>query len=294
MAAALPKGGIIGRERYQKMLISARTYGRITEGVLRDAGADVVVREMLGEGADAAGLIVPEGDRARLVTLDITPVDPALVEWAGLQESEIVAQGEVVPRGGTEHQDGAPVYYDPSYVVYRLDTRALRQRIEGAAHETYAGSDPFAPARLPSRPQFLDAQGAALVRLDGYEWLPSGPEPGALQPGAPAQLLTYWRALQTGPSSTLYGQPALRTFVHLLDREQSVVAGTDVLGAAPATWQAGDTVVQLHTFNVPSAPGRYAVELGWYVPPNGPRLAIGGGLDAPGQRILLDPVEVEP
>jgi hypothetical protein len=235
-----------------------------------------------------SALVLPKGNVARLVILDITPVDPALFDWAGLEGEAIVAQGEVVPRGGTEHQDDAPVYHDPAYTVYRLDTRALRQRIEDAAQRAYVGRDPFVPTPLPTQPQFLDMQGLPLIRLAGYEWWTSP------RPGAPAQLLTYWQALQTGPSSTRYGQPALRIFVHLLDREQAFAGGTDVLGAAPDTWQAGDTIVQLHTFVAPSAPGRYAVEVGWYVPPDGPRLAIGGSVDAPDQRLLLAPVEVEP
>jgi 4-amino-4-deoxy-L-arabinose transferase-like glycosyltransferase len=232
-------------------------------------------------------LVVPAGESARLVTLDITPVNPALAEWAGLGPGTVIAQGEVVPRGGTEHQDAAPVYHDPAYTVYLLDTPALRQRIEGAQHQAYVGGDPFAPAPLPTSPQFIGPRGTGLLRLSGYEWLTG------LSPGAPVQLLTFWRVMETGPRSTVYGQPALRTFLHLLDRSETVVAGTDALGAAPDTWRAGDTIVQLHTFAVPAAPGVYAVEIGWYIPPDGPRLAI-HGVDAPGQRILFAPVEVRP
>jgi hypothetical protein len=122
-----------------------------------------------------------------------------------------------------------------------------------------------------------------LVQLVGYEWLAT-PRPGEL-----AQLITCWRVLGVGPKSSRYGEPALRIFVHLLDDDKQVISGVDVLGAAPNTWQRGDTVVQLHTFAWPTA-GRYAVELGWYVPPTGPRLSV--DVDAPGQRILLLPVEV--
>ena len=127
------------------------------------------------------------------------------------------------------------------------------------------------------------------MRLVGYEWLTS------TRPGAAAQLLTYWQALDTGPRSTVYGEPALRTFLHLLDREQNMVAWVDVLGAAPDTWQAGDTIVQLHALTMPDEPGTYAVEVGWYVPPSGPRLAAYGTLggtqvEAPGQRISFTPV----
>jgi hypothetical protein len=110
------------------------------------------------------------------------------------------------------------------------------------------------------------------------------------RPGGAAQLLTFWTALESGPSSTIYGEPALRTFVHLLDEDQAFVGGADALGAAPDTWLAGDTIVQLHHLRFPSGRGVYAVEVGWYVPPDGPRLPI-DGVDAPGQRVLLSHVE---
>jgi hypothetical protein len=227
-----------------------------------------------------SALILPPGDAARLIALDITPVEPVLVNWAGLAPETVIAQGEIVPRGGMEVHADAPVYYDPAYTVYRLDVTALRRRIEAGALEAFAGADPFAPVPLDAPLQF-----GGLVRLYGYEWL-TEPQPGGL-----AQLLTFWMALDAGPRSTRFGEPALRTFVHLLDREQTVAAGVDVLGAAPDTWLAGDVVVQMHAFVYPSDAGTYALELGWYVPPDGPRLPV-DGVDAPGQRILLPPVEV--
>jgi hypothetical protein len=147
----------------------------------------------------------------------------------------------------------------------------------------YAGNDPFAPLPLDAPPQF-----GGLVRLEGYTWLTSP------TPGAPARLLTFWRALDTGPSSTVYGEPALKIFVHLLDRDQAFVVGDDKLGVAPDTWLAGDVIVQLHTFSFPGEPGDYVVELGWYVPPDGPRLPL-DNVEASlsgGQRVLLEPVEI--
>jgi hypothetical protein len=225
-----------------------------------------------------SALVLPAGEPAWLITLDITPVDPALAAWAGLDSARVVAEGEVVPRGGTEHQDDAPVYYDPAYTVYALDTGSLLARIEEAEQWAGAGGNAFAPAPLANAPEF-----GRLVRLAGYQWLTPANK------GAQAQLLTFWRVLETGPSATLYGQPALRIFLHLLDGEQAVAAGVDVLGAAADTWQPGDMVVQLHSLALPAQPGTYAVEVGWYVPPNGPRLPVDG---APGNRILLAPVEV--
>jgi hypothetical protein len=156
----------------------------------------------------------------------------------------------------------------------------LRGEIAGTQPRAFAGSDPFAPQEIPAAPEF-----GGLVRLRGYKWL------AECEPGATVPLLVFWSALDAGPSSTIYGEPALRTFVHLLDRRGVVVSGMDVLGAAPDTWVAGDVIVQLVRISLPAEPGTYAVEVGWYVPPQGPRLTV-DGIDAPGERILLEPVEV--
>ena len=228
---------------------------------------------------DVRSAWVLPAEPARLVTLDITPVDPALGSWLGLDELPVLDQGEIVPRGGMERDTGAPVYRDPAYVIYDLDTEALLARVDKAQGAAYVGANPADAVALETSPTFGE-----LVRLVGHTWLH---EP---QAGQPAQVLTFWQALGTGPASTVYGEPALRIFFHLLDGDQQVVAAADVLGAAPDTWLAGDTIVQLHTF-VPAAPGTYAVEVGWYVPPNGPRLVVDRG-GVPGERVLLDPVEI--
>ena len=226
-----------------------------------------------------SALVLPPGNRARLVVLDITPFDPSLSAWAGIGQAEVLGQGQVVPRSGTERDADAPVLYDPAYTVYRLDLAGLRRQIEGAGRPVYVGSDPQSPAILAEPPTC-----GGLVQLLGYEWL------APLRVGADARLLTFWMALGAGPGSTLYGEPALRTFVHLLDGT-GLVAGVDVLGAAPDTWQAGDVIVQVHAFAAPASPGSYAVEVGWYVPPDGPRLPV-GPVAAPGDRLLLERVEV--
>jgi hypothetical protein len=231
-----------------------------------------------------SALVLPPGDSARLIVLDITPTDPALSSWAELDRALVVAQGEVAARGGAEHDADAPVYYDPAYTVYGLDVGRLRERLQDAGSRVYVGADAHSPAPLPAAPGSAPVDFGGLVRLLGYEWLTPP------QPGQTAHLLTFWQALDTGPSSTHYGEPALRTFLHLLSGDQ-VAAGEDVLGAAPDTWLPGDVIVQLHSFTSPASPGTYAAELGWYIPPDGPRLSV-DGIDAPGDRILLEPVEV--
>ncbi len=225
-------------------------------------------------------VLIPPVEQFRLVTLDITPVAPSLAAWLGLEQAVILAQGDLAPRGGREDEPHTPVQFDPAYTVYQLDTRQLKQQIQVRA--AGVGSDPFSPTWLPDPPEF-----GGILSLAGYQWLTDP------QPGAPAQLLTCWIAQQTGPRSAVYGEPSLKLFVHLLGSENRVVGGTDTLGAAPDTWQPGDIVVQLHSFSYPAEPGRYAVELGWYVPPQGPRLAV-TNTDAPDQRILITPIEVRP
>jgi len=228
-------------------------------------------------------VVIPPTDTLRLIVLDITPVDPALATWLELDSAPILAQGDLVPRGGREDEPGAPIYIAPAYTVYQLDAQRLKQHIARAI--AGAGDNPFAPTPLPVAPRFgAPPENDELVEWLGYQWL-STP-----RTGAPAQLFTFWRALQTGPRSTRYGEPALKIFLHLLNGQGQVVGGVDTLGAAPDTWYPDDVIVQLHTFTYPTEPGRYAVELGWYVPLNGPRLTVG----TPQERILLDPIEVHP
>jgi hypothetical protein len=230
-----------------------------------------------------SALVLPPQDAAWWVTLDITPVDPVLARWAGLDPARVLAEGQIVPRGGTEHQDQAPVYYAPAYTVHALDVPLLRSKIEGMERWTAVGADPFAPTPLADPPEF-----GGLVRLAGYQWL------SPLGAGAQAELLTAWRVLDAGPSATRYGEPALRTFFHLLTPDQTVVAGVDVLGVAADTWLAGDTLIQLHRLTLPQQAGTYAVEIGWYVPPTGPRLSIAGaGHGAGADRVLLAPAVVQ-
>jgi len=228
-----------------------------------------------------SALVLPAAPTVRLIALDITPVDPLLAAWAGLEGAPLLAEGPLAARGGTEHEDQAPVFYDPSFRAYLLDGEALGERIAAADREAYAGSDAARPERLEAPPAF-----GGLVRYAGSAWLET-PRAGATVP-----LLTFWQALETGPSFTRYGEPALRTFVHLLDRQGAVVGGTDVLGAAPDTWQPGDWVIQLHQVPFPAQGAVRAVEVGWYAPPDGPRLSVEGG--AAGDRILIPLPEVAP
>ncbi len=210
-------------------------------------------------------LILPAGtDTARLIVLDITPFTPALQEWA-LSEAARLAQGPLT----TENR--------PSFIAYALDLSTLREKAEsppGTAAAIAANpTDSSGQWNLSPPVNFNDT-----VEFLGYQWF------GEIIPGGQAGLLTFWRALQ--PTS-----PPLRTFMHLLDAEQHVVAGYDGLGSPPDRWQAGDIIVQWHPLTLPPA-GIYYPEIGWYVPPDGPRLQIHWDGPAPADRLLLAPLEI--
>jgi hypothetical protein len=82
-------------------------------------------------------------------------------------------------------------------------------------------------------------------------------------------VLTYWRALRPGPASAT-------TFMHLLGRDGTVVAGYDGFGAPPVRWHTSDRVVQVHRMPVPGdlAPGVYPIEVGWYEKDTGVRWKV--------------------
>lgn len=221
-------------------------------------------RDLAVRWADVRQTLILPGavDTARLVVLDITPFAPVLQEWA-LAEATSLAQGPITAEGR------------PSFVVYRLDVAALRREAESPPLTAPAvGPDPANTAgqRVLQPPvDFGD-----VLELLGYRWV------GDLAPGEQAGLLTFWRA--RAPAT-----PQIRAFAHLLDAEQNVVAGYDGLGPPPNLWQAGDVLVQWHPLTLPPE-GTYYPEIGWYVPPDGPRLQVleeGVGL---ADRLLLAPV----
>jgi len=210
-------------------------------------------------------LILPAGTNvARLIVLDITPFAPALQEWA-LAGATTLAQGPITADNR------------PSFVAYRLDLVTLRREAESPPLTSVAvGPDPANPASQQVLQPAVDF--GSVVEFLGYRWV------GELTSGGQAGLLTFWRALQ--PTT-----PPLRTFMHLLDAGQNVTAGYDGLGSPPDRWQAGDILVQWHPLTLPPA-GTYYPELGWYVPPDGPRLQIQESGAILADHLLLAPVEV--
>ena len=75
-----------------------------------------------------------------------------------------------------------------------------------------------------------------------------------------------------------------------LDVQSDVVVGDDREDLNFATVQAGDQFWQMSRVTLPAdlAPGKYAIEIGWYDPETGVRLKLADGAD----RFLLAPLEV--
>ena len=81
----------------------------------------------------------------------------------------------------------------------------------------------------------------------------------------PCVIVTYWRVLQPPPDNR-------RIFLHVVDKEGSVIADGDGLGAPPAFWRRGDIFLQKHEIPSESMVGSDAMRLGIYDPQSGRRL----------------------
>lgn len=105
----------------------------------------------------------------------------------------------------------------------------------------------------------------------------------AVAAGGSFTLTTYWRV--EGPLA-----PPLAVFVHLLGEDGLPIAQWDGWPVATDGLEPGDVIVLSHPLQVPAEtpPGRYALQVGLYRPPDGPRLPVAGT-----DRLMLLPLEVE-
>jgi len=195
-------------------------------------------------------LVVPAGTGGRLLVPEVVPFDPDLRDWL------LTWGGQAIGR------------IDAPFDEYALpEASALEEALPGRTALLPDGT----PLPLPA--VFGDA-----LALTGIEWL--GME---AVPGGRLTLLTVWR-VESPPSAPL------KVFVHLLDTEGRLRAQHDGLGSPPQGWASGDLILQRHTLDLPGdlRAGTYAVEVGLYVAPDGPRLPVAGA-----DRLLLTSIEVE-
>lgn len=164
--------------------------------------------------------------------------------------------------------------YAAAFIYYRDDQNEL-QEISAAPVSQARALTP-----LPAR--FADG-----IQLDAFELAAD-----RVARGEPLALLLYWRALKPIPKN-------YTLFVHLVDARGNIIAGYDSQphqGAAPTlSWRAdipvADGIIVPIDANV--APGDYVLEIGWYEPSSGQRLAVLDQSDQPsGDTIVIAPIGI--
>jgi len=145
-----------------------------------------------------------------------------------------------------------------------------------------SSEDQLAPLPLPvnlgDQLQFL-----------GYEPFTGAPDPAVCNPqSATCHILTAWRV--TAPPD---GPRAI--FVHLLTPSGEVTAQWDGLDVPVEGWRAGDTILQMASFDLPDAlpSGRYWLQTGVYNPATLERLPVLADAAPIADRILLTPIQLE-
>lgn len=149
-----------------------------------------------------------------------------------------------------------PIYYDRGDPVMSKDEPGFTlYRWEGEAD----AAAKLAGLAVPPGGAF-DFGVASLI---GYE-LSRGP----ILPGGVISITTWWRANSPG-------EVLLSSYTHLMNGAVLEASG-DGLGVPPQMWQSGDVIVQRHMLKLPAdlPPGDYALHVGLYLTPDGPRLPL--------------------
>jgi hypothetical protein len=141
----------------------------------------------------------------------------------------------------------------------------------------------------PPSPQHpLDVRFSDRALLVGYD-LRGGAE---AHPGESLTLVLYWQALET------FDRP-YTVFAHLVDADDHIFGQRDQVpgdGVFPTTsWVPGEYLADAYAIPVNSdAPsGEYRIEIGFYDPLNGTRLAVTDADDQPlGDRLLLEEIRI--
>ena len=137
---------------------------------------------------------------------------------------------------------------------------------------------------LPSRT--LNIRWSNGTTLAGYNWRTEGVEPGQT-----AELVLDWQARERPEAD-------YAVFVHVLSAEGTIVAqgdGTPMGGTYPTlAWNDGEWVRDVHSFQIPRglAPGRYAVQVGWYRRDTGERAVAELDDGTRPDSVSLEPLQV--
>jgi 4-amino-4-deoxy-L-arabinose transferase-like glycosyltransferase len=112
----------------------------------------------------------------------------------------------------------------------------------------------------------------------------SGPCTNVIQPGDQVKFETVWQIVAR------YSSTELKSFIHVLDSQNEVVAGDDRLDVNVSTLLPGDVIYQIGMVTLPATleAGDYRVEVGLYQPDTNTRLLLPNGAD----HEFIQPLEV--
>ncbi len=132
--------------------------------------------------------------------------------------------------------------------------------------------------------QPIDPHGVLATFGDAIGLLGGGATETSAAPGDRVSVLTIWLLVKPPPPSVL------KSFVHVLDAQNQVVAGDDRFDVNVSSLRPGDYIGQFSSLTLPAglASGRYQIEVGLYYPETGARLTAADG----GDRALINPIEV--
>lgn len=107
------------------------------------------------------------------------------------------------------------------------------------------------------------------------------------QTGRDAELVTYWRATDQLP-------PQLSQFTHVMNDQGDIVTQQDRLMLTSQSLRPGDVFAQIHHLTLPAdlPPGSYPIAIGLYTQPDGKRLSIVQDQQPRGDRLFLQPIEI--
>ena len=150
---------------------------------------------------------------------------------------------------------------------------ALRRPLQAGAivSETIGSFVYYAVSEMPQpKPQVMqEIDFGGEIALLGFT-----PSPACLQPDdvSSCVVVTFWRVLQTPAGQR-------RIFLHAVDREGTVVATGDALGAPALYWHPGDLILQKHEIAGQRLKDYDVMRLGVYDPLQGQRLLTRAGGD---------------
>lgn len=198
--------------------------------------------------------------------------------------------------------------------LYKADLHALARQLQGRAAATYVLSGPLSKwdriaftlegLSLETPPRWVNGEWAIVFPAGQAQALFT---PAAWQTDRPPQhaasvrfsddlifegwtqlggdLIAHWQvgpgysAVEPDIGSSVASPPfSVKAFIHLLDAQGALVAGSDRFDIDPYTLRPGDRFLQKHVLEAP--PGRFAIAVGLYDPATGVRYQTSEGGDA--------------